>query len=514
MAFEMSACETALKEAEAVLAISPRTVDSLFARARALDELGSVEAATRAYWDVLRIEPKHLGALTGLGAIAVKTGHRAAAKTAFTQAVEAHPHHAIGHTNLAILLCDEGDAVRAREHFETALRLEPGNRTAHRGLAILLLRLGETQEAQQHAGTRFAGQADAWPYRGVRPPVSVLLVLSAVGGNVPIDPFVDDRVFRKWTLTAEFFDPNAALPPHDVVFNGIGDADRCGPALDAAAAIVSHTGARVLNPPARVRETGRAANAHRLAQIPGVVTPRTAEWSRESLLAPEASGVLARAGFVWPLLLRSPGFHGGEHFVKVDGLQDLAQAVAKTPGSTLLVIQFLDTRLADGNFRKFRVMMVDGRLYPLHLAVSATWKVHYFSADMANRPEHRAEDEAFLRDMPSVLGPRATRALNQIHELLGLDYGGIDFAFDGQGNVVVFEANATMTVVVPGEEEQWRYRVAPVHRVQRAVHRMLLKAAGRPTEDAEGAPWGQSPADESLTIEGPARGPATDERVP
>jgi thioredoxin-like negative regulator of GroEL len=485
MAFETSACETALKDAEAVLAISPQAVGPLFARARALDELGSVEAATQAYWDVLRIEPEHFAALTSLGALAVKTGHRAAAKTALTHAVEAHPHHAIGHTNLAILLCDDGDAGRAREHFETALRLEPGNRTAHRGLAILLLRLGETQEAQRHARTGFPGQADKWPYRGVSPPVSVLLILSAVGANVPIDPFINDRVFQMWTLSAEFFDPNAALPPHDVVFNGIGDADRCGPALGAAAAIVSHTAARVLNPPARVLETGRAANAHRLAQVPGVVTPRTAEWSRESLLAPEAWGGLARAGFAWPLLLRSPGFHGGEYFVKVDGPQDLALAVANTPGATLLVIQFLDTRVADGKFRKFRVMMIDGRLYPLHLAVSATWKVHYFSADMADRPEHRAEDEAFLRDMPGVLGPRATRALNQIHGLLGLDYGGIDFALDVQGNVVVFEANATMTVVAPGEEEHWRYRVAPVQRVQRAVHRMLLSAAGRPTEDAD-----------------------------
>ena len=41
-------------------------------------------------------------------------------------------------------------------------------------------------------------------------------------------------------------------------------------------------------------------------------------------------------------------------------------------------------------------MMIDGRLYPLHLAVSRRWKIHFFSADMSDSAEHRAEDRAFL----------------------------------------------------------------------------------------------------------------------
>ena len=47
-----------------------------------------------------------------------------------------------------------------------------------------------------------------------------------------------------------------------------------------------------------------------------------------------------------------------------------------------------------------------GELYPLHVAISHNWKIHYFSADMADFPEHRAEDAEFLADMPGVLGPR------------------------------------------------------------------------------------------------------------
>jgi hypothetical protein len=98
---------------------------------------------------------------------------------------------------------------------------------------------------------------------------------------------------------------------------------------------------------------------------------------------------------------------------------------------------------------------------------------------MADRADHRAQDEAYLVDMPGVLGPDAMKTLEAIREQLGLDYGGIDFTIDAGGRVVVFEANATMVIVDPPPDERWRYRRAPVERVKQAVHRMLLAAAGR-----------------------------------
>ena len=449
-----------------------------FARARELDLRGKNDEAAQAYIEALRDRPDDFATLTAFAVLAMKMGHRSAARTAFGRAVEAHPRNALGHANLGTLLCDEGEHARAREHLEIALRLEPDHRAAHRGLAVLLSRTGEVEAARRHGRTGFEGRADRWPYRGEGRPVSVLLVLAAAGHNAPIETFMDDRVFQKWTLSPEFFDPDAELPPHDLVVNAIGDADACGAALDAASAILSRTSAPVLNPPARVLGTGRAENARRLSAIPGVVTARTVEWPRAALAAPNAADELAQAGLSWPLLLRSPGFHLGAFFEKVDAPADLAAAAARLPGETLLVLQFLDTRGADGKFRKYRVMTIGGRLYPLHLAVSANWMVHYFSADMADQPSHQAEDAAFLRDMEGSLGPRAMGALEQIGGLLGLDYGGIDFGIDAQGDVAVFEANAAMAVMTPPQGEQWAYRGEPVRRVGQAVERMLLKAAG------------------------------------
>jgi hypothetical protein len=119
-------------------------------------------------------------------------------------------------------------------------------------------------------------------------------------------------------------------------------------------------------------------------------------------------------------------------------------------------------------------MMVGGRLYPLHLAISKQWKVHYFSADMRDHPEHREEEAKFLADMPGVLGAKAMAALGRLWAVMRLDYGGIDFALNQEGEILVFEANATMVVEQPDGDARWDYRRAAVDRIHAAVRDLLL----------------------------------------
>jgi Signal transducing histidine kinase, homodimeric domain len=128
--------------------------------------------------------------------------------------------------------------------------------------------------------------------------------------------------------------------------------------------------------------------------------------------------------------------------------------------------------------RKYRVMMVGGQLFPLHLAISKQWKVHYFSADMRDRPEHREEEANFLADMPGVIGAKAMAALDRLSAAMRLDYGGIDFALNQRGEILLFEANATMVVEQPDGDPRWDYRRAAVNRIHAAVRHLLLDGAG------------------------------------
>ena len=106
---------------------------------------------------------------------------------------------------------------------------------------------------------------------------------------------------------------------------------------------------------------------------------------------------------------------------------------------------------------------------------------------MADNAEHRAEDAEFLENMSGVLGPLAMAALEEIQKTLGLDYGGIDFGINERGEVLLFEANATMVIPPPDADQRWDYRRAAVERISKAVEKMLMdraevKPSGPPVE--------------------------------
>jgi glutathione synthase/RimK-type ligase-like ATP-grasp enzyme len=427
---------------------------------------------------VLQRDVTHFGALTNLGGLALTSGHRSAAMSAYAQAADHHPARAPASVNLGNLLLEDGRFDEARRRYEAALAADPDCAEAHQGLGLTLFALGEDGEADVHWRKGFAGrELVAKPYRGEGPPVRVLLLVSGLGGNIPTALLLDDRVFAVTALYTEFHDRTHPLPAHDLVFNAIGDAELCGEALAGAADVLARTPAPLINSPDAVLATTREANARRLAGLSGVITPRTERLSRQDLTGDAAAARLAALGWEFPLLLRSPGFHTGQHFVRVEIADDLSDAVAQLPGESLLVIQPLNAAGADGLARKYRVMMIDGELYPLHMAASADWKVHYFTSAMADRPDLRAEEAAFLADMPKAIGPRAMAALQAIRDQLGLDYAGVDFGLSRNGDLLFFEANATMTITPPESDPIWTYRRAPITRALDAAKSMLLSSA-------------------------------------
>lgn len=473
-----AARHAALLKVEDLIAADPGALGPRIERAALLAALGRTLDARDAYLEILARAPSDRLALNQFGTLLHGMGYRTAARTAYAEAAARHPGDAMSHVNLANVLYENGEYDAAREHYETALRCAPDFPEAHQGLSYVLDELGDPHGSALHRRKGFEQRAvQTLPYRGEGPPVSLLLLISAVGGNIPTRYLLDDHVFETTVLAPEFHDLHQPLPPHQLIFNVIGDADRDAKALAAAQSVAAMSSAPVVNAPAAVMATGRAGNAQRLRGLPGVIAPITVNFARQELSSSQASGALARHGFSFPLLFRAPGFHTGRHFVCVERAQDLAEAVAGLPGAEVTAIQFLDSRGADGKARKYRVMMIDGRLYPLHLAISSHWKIHYFTAEMADNPAHRAEDAQFLDNMPAVLGPRAMTALGEIQRTLGLDYAGIDFGLGAAGDLLLFETNATMVVNPPEPGERWDYRRPGVERIFAAVRRMLLAKA-------------------------------------
>ena len=476
--------ESRLRQLEDLLAL-PRSGDEALEteieRAALLGALDRRQDAQAAFIEILRRAPANFSALNEFGTLLAGQGAIDAACRVYAEAILHHPGNPMGHVNLANLLLRANKHEQARAHYEAALRADPDHAPAHQGMGAVLADNGDRDGAREHFRKGFAGHAiSSLPYRGSAPPVALLQLVSSGGGNIPTAPFLDDCIFRTSVVVTDYLDPMAQLPPHQLIFNAIGDADLCEPALEAAVRLIARTSAPVINDPRAVMKTGRISNAIRLGTVPGVITPRTIAIARDILAGPRGVNAVADHGFSFPLLLRSPGYHTGRNFIIVENAAGLSAAAASLPGSDLLVIEYLDARGSDGSARKFRVMMIGGKIYPLHLAISRDWKVHYFTSDMADKPDHRAEEAGFLADMPGVLGDKACRALEGIRDALGLDYAGIDFGLSADGDLLLFEANATMVIAVPDNDERWAYRRTAITGIIDAVVAMIRQksAAG------------------------------------
>jgi hypothetical protein len=111
---------------------------------------------------------------------------------------------------------------------------------------------------------------------------------------------------------------------------------------------------------------------------------------------------------------------------------------------------------------------------------------------MAEQPGHRSEEARFLKDMPSVLGDKAMAALERMGGALGLDYAGVDFAIRADGDLLLFEANATMVIAPLSGDERWAYRRDAISKILDAVTAMITarSAAARQRDHEHTRPRG------------------------
>ena len=299
-------------------------------RATLLAEMGRSLEARSDHLKVLELEPAHRLNLFGLGRLLVSMGQRKAAQMVYAEAVK----------YLSRRRCLAGEpgqrAARKRRSRGGSLPLrrqrctiDPEFLQAHGGMYYALTRLGEPELARLHQEKAF-GQKALFPssYRGDAEPIPVLLLVSSTGGNTPIEKLIDDRIFQTYVVVADFYDTKTPLPLHRLVINGIGDCDAAAEALLAAESLLAFTSAPVLNPPAAVRATGRCENASRLGKLPGIKTPVTVTFLSFACWPEDGASRAGRNGFTFPLLLRTPGFHMGQHFVRVESAATLGHRLA------------------------------------------------------------------------------------------------------------------------------------------------------------------------------------------
>ena len=226
--------------------------------------------------------------------------------------------------------------------------------------------------------------------------------------------------------------------------------------------------------------TSRDGLCNRLQDVPGVAMPRTARLSRAQLQALATGELQVDAllpGDDFPLIVRPLGSHAGHDLERMASAGELHAYLEKVGAERFYIARFVDYRNDDGQYRKYRIALIDGRPYICHFAVSSHWMIHYLNAGMDESAVKREEEARIMAHFDEQFARRHAQAFAAIDARMLMPYLGIDCAETRDGELLVFEADNAMIVHAMDAEEMYPYKRPAMQKVFAAFRAMLARAA-------------------------------------
>jgi hypothetical protein len=310
---------------------------------------------------------------------------------------------------------------------------------------------------------------------GARPAAGALRVLalavaSDIGANTPLEFLIEGQDIALATLYLGADIPlPAQIPAHDMAIVVAPASEDGAHALATIEKLAQNWPVPVLNLPARIRELERDRLCQNLDTVAGLSIPPTWRMTRGDL----ETGT----GLEFPLIIRPLGSHAGRGLEKLDDASALALYLAAREEDEFFVSPFVDYSGKDGKFRKYRIAMIDGRPFPVHMAIADQWKVWYLNADMALNAPRRAEEAGWMQFFDDSFARRHARAFTDMAARVGLDYFLIDCAETRDGKLLIFEADHCAIVHDMDPVSIYPYKPAAMKKLFDAFGAMLKRRA-------------------------------------
>jgi hypothetical protein len=321
------------------------------------------------------------------------------------------------------------------------------------------------------------------PCSAEKPKLRVLALAAAIdmGGNTPIEFLLEESGIELLTLyVVPGIELPAPLPAHDVAIVIASDSEECRDALGIIDRATARWPRPMLNAPRLVGNLDRDKLHRLLRGIEGLDIPATISVTRAQLSDVVQSKLLVAeiaAELQFPVIVRPRGSHAGIGLAKLDDRAAIARYLAERPEQEFFVSRFVDYAGDDGLFRKYRVVVVDGRSYACHMAIADRWDIWYLNAGMAFSESKRREEANFMRTFDSAFAVRHRRALAAMIDRVGLDYFTIDCAENKSGELLIFEADNTAVVHNMDSPELFPYKPPQMRAIFEAFAAMLYRRA-------------------------------------
>lgn len=310
-----------------------------------------------------------------------------------------------------------------------------------------------------------------------------LLAIMAPGdlmANTPLEFLLQNAGV---TLEMLYIVPGLPFPPpfpeHDLVFIAVCESDQNRALLQQLNILVQSWHRPVRNLPGRIGRTSRDAAHTLLASAPEIYIPISARIDRHALERVCRRELPLTAVFedgCFPVIIRPIDSHAGHGLMKIDAPEAIAEYLRTMPESEFHISPFVDYRGADGMFRKYRVVLIDGRPYAGHMGISDHWMIHYLNSGMTESAEKRAEEERFMTTFDEDFALRHADAFGAIAERIGLDYLVIDCGETTDGKLLVFEIDSGAVVHSMDPVDLFPYKQAQMQKVFKAFRGMLSNA--------------------------------------
>ncbi len=307
-------------------------------------------------------------------------------------------------------------------------------------------------------------------------PTLRILALMSVGdlmANTPIEFLLENSNIEltQFYVTENLFTVagalNEDLPEHDLLFVAIAESEQNLPLLKQLESLLAKWEKPVLNKPECIANMSRDAACQLLINITGILMPETVRYSIANLNSER---------FDYPIIIRPVDSHAGNDLAKIETEIELTDYLDRQNGSEYFVAKFVDYRNADGLFRKYRVMLISGKPFLAHLAISEHWMIHYLNAGMAESPEKRAEEARVMGNFDETFAKKHAAAFQTIYERSGLDYLGIDCSETPDGELLIFEIDSCMIVHAIDPIDLFPYKPAHMEKLFSAFQQMLINA--------------------------------------
>ncbi|WP_345987232.1 hypothetical protein WCX18_08820 [Sulfurimonas sp. HSL1-2] len=259
----------------------------------------------------------------------------------------------------------------------------------------------------------------------------------------------------------------------DVVYNSIGDPERCIRALDHAQHAARSNSYPFINPPANISRIRADRLCETVTPLKGITMPKTVRLTPHSLA--DVRNALEAHNLNLPVLFKEAAAdpERPNHYI-LETLDDLhALERFAFDGRAYYASAFTDYRSADGLYRLYRFYVIGDTVLPGHLILSDRWHIQN------DKEAHRGlklrmtavlkEEKDFLKNFRKKKFP----VLQTLRNQLGLDFFAAECTLDKKGELILFGVNCGAHYADAVKEKGY-FGAKEINRFNEAVEKMLL----------------------------------------